>query len=495
MKTRLYLILVFLLTFSANNILRAQEQPNRKLEQAIAVLRHIDQDKLDEAQREKKAQEIDAAWETIQAAGKPGVALLKAEIRRVEEGKEKDDFFKLNAATLLWMIGRFDEVETIAAIWNSTPLKVQYQYVFLTAFDAAKTHDERVLPMLLACLKDKEGSMVVPLHSLELEWPLNHQFLWGAFGSKGIPALLKVLNTSQNPVELESAMLLLTRAQEVKALPRIREIAVSMKGETSHIAVNSLGIFGHPQDFDFLVSGLRSSDARKAFAHAYALYEYEDLRAVPLLIPLLKNENEFLRRETGMALLHLTTPSSLDALQRFCDEALRTRSSHNAQQGECSIFKDKLTEMGLELLNYAKASAQEKAAQVANVIKRREEPYLLSKEDRQLKQEQVREVAQEWIKNHRAFGGKSLSFEELPEKDGKKNQVAISLNKYSWVEERHILSAATPDDINLMLDVKAALYSRLSDECLYETERIDEIIKRLGRSRYRKVVGLTNKVE
>jgi len=39
------------------------------------------------------------------------------------------------------------------------------------------------------------------------------------------------------------------------------------------------------------------------------------------------------------------------------------------------------------------------------------------------------------------------------------------------------------------------LCARLSEEILFEIRRLNEVIERLGRSRYRKVIGLTEKVE
>jgi hypothetical protein len=57
------------------------------------------------------------------------------------------------------------------------------------------------------------------------------------------------------------------------------------------------------------------------------------------------------------------------------------------------------------------------------------------------------------------------------------------------------LAASTPADIDLWLEVKAKVCLRVSDECLPEMQTIDELVLRLGRSRYRKVVGLCDKVE
>jgi hypothetical protein len=144
----------------------AQDKPDKKLEQAIAVLRRVDQGKLSEQQQQAKAKEIDAAWGVIKAAGKMGIARLKEEIKLVDQSKEKDDYFKLNASALLWIIGQFDEVDAIAAIWKSTPLNAQYKYVFHTTYAAAQTQDRRALPLLLACLKDNRGRVdLLPLFS------------------------------------------------------------------------------------------------------------------------------------------------------------------------------------------------------------------------------------------------------------------------------------------------------------------------------------------
>jgi hypothetical protein len=63
------------------------------------------------------------------------------------------------------------------------------------------------------------------------------------------------------------------------------------------------------------------------------------------------------------------------------------------------------------------------------------------------------------------------------------------------VTARELLAAATVDDMPVLLEVKAAVLARLSDECLYEVQSINAAVKRLGRSRYRKEVGITAKAE
>src|SRR6202007_2819051 len=69
-----------------------------------------------------------------------------------------------------------------------------------------------------------------------------------------------------------------------------------------------------------------------------------------------------------------------------------------------------------------------------------------------------------WKKNHRL----ELASSELP------------------LDTRQLLSGATVDDVPLLLEVKAAVLARLSDECLYEVKSISSVIQRVGRSRYRR---------
>src|SRR5262249_55553876 len=120
--------------------------------------------------------------------------------------------------------------------------------------------------------------------------------------------------------------------------------------------------YGHPQDSDFLIAGLRSAVPEEVYIHVYALYEYEDLRAVPSLIPHLKMDNEFFRREVIATLIHLLTPASLDALPNFCDEASRSTRPDSQQMGECSVIDSKLDALKINLRDYAKNTSLDKVS-------------------------------------------------------------------------------------------------------------------------------------
>jgi len=440
----------------------SQNTSDKNLEDAIATLRHINQESLTEAQKELKAGQIDNAWEIISASGEKGLSRLKQEVQKVDGNKEKDDFFKLNASALLWKVSRLTEADNITRIWNSTPLAAQYRYVFYVAFDAARTHDPRAVPMLKAILKDDKGSIYLDLHAMDVEWPLSHEFIWGAYGPKGLPVLHAVLETSNDPTEIRSAMTLLSQAQYLPALPRIRQAVTSKQEEVRRVAIQSLGRYGHPQDYDFLISGLRSNDSKELWSYVYALYEYEDVRAVPYLIPLLETKDDHLRSEVLAALSHLLTPVSI--------EALRKHAATTGNPEEKALCEQLINDIAKNLpSDYFKKPVKEREALLAEI---RNSQYFLKRGEQILARSQLLEAADEWMTNNRLDKG-----------------------KYAWVEERHILSAATTNDIDLLLEIRASLYERLSDECLYEVRRLDEVVKQLGRSRYRKAMGISEKAE
>jgi hypothetical protein len=452
---------------SLSRYISAQSEPEDKLESAISVLRHIDPDKLGEKEKDAKGKEIDKAWEVIRAAGKTGIQRLKQEIQRIDASNERDDFFKLNASSLLWQIARFDEAKTIAEVWNSTPLQAQYMYVFDTGMSAAVTQDPRVLPMLEACLRDDQGKLFIWLHSLDVRWPLTHEFLWGAYGPKGLPVLARILETSNNSVELQSAMILLANDQYLPALSAIRKLATNRNADVRRAAIRSLGQFGHPQDYDFLASRLESSDPQELFHVAFALYEYEDLRAVPLLIRLLNSEDDHFRGEVMATLLHLTSDASIQAVERHCSAA-KSESERKA----CSSLVDAFEEQGISLANFERKPESEKNRLIARLRSKQAEEFQMAAADKTPTREELSAALAEWKKNSR------------PKSD-----------KYSWIEARHIIAAAAPDTLDMLLEAKASFYGRVSDECLSDVRDVRVIIRWIGRSRYRKNAGLTERVE
>ena len=443
--------------------------PAEDLANAITTMRKIDPATLTGDQQKTKGKELDDAWKTIVRAGSKGAAALKDELHKLDQTKEKDDFFRLGAGTLLWRIGKAEQAEAIGAAWSGdVNLSLNYNYVFYTAFEAAQTHDKRVLPILTATLHDQKGSIFVEQHVLTVKWPLSHEFLWGSFGPEGLPALLKVVQESKDDTARSSAIWLLAKAQYLPALETIRGVARRGTGLAHTQAIKSLGAYGHPQDYDFLVQGLKAKAPAEALPFAFALFEFEDLRAAPQLAALLNTDNAELAHEVIGGVGRLLTPEGFAALHNYEEsqknKALRDHCHHELveiQKGLVMTYEE-----------FKGKTPAEQSKLLADLRQAEESKYRLKPDDRKLTHDELLKAAKDWKSRHRIEGG-----------------------SYAWVEDRHVLSATSPADIPLLLEVASACYSRLSDECLYETATLQDLVLRLGRSRYRAEVGICDQVK
>jgi hypothetical protein len=434
---------------------------------AIAALRRIDRANMTEERAQKMGMVVQEAWATIRDSGSAGAAALKEEVRKIDQAKEKDDFFKLSAAALMWEAWSLQEANSIAEIFRATPLSEQSNYVFYTAFLAAQTQDERVVPILKATLRDDKVHVFVAQHAMHVVWPLTEEFIWGCYGAKGLPVLAKALEESNDPVELQAAMDTLALGQYLPALPRIRQLAKHANPAVAGMAIQALGKFGHPDDYDFLAAGLKTTDSGLLFNYVFAAWEFGDMRMVPALVPLMGSSDKKVAEETATTLVHLMNPAALDAIA-----GLARQHKDDGRAKYCQEVVDSfLSAAKLTFEEYSGKSPREKEALLADMRVSRQGKFRLKDADRRLTHEQFLEAVAEWKKAHRLAGG-----------------------KYEWVQDRHVLGVATPDDLPLLYDVRAAVLARLSDECLGDAEIMTDLMQRIGRSRYRAAAGVTDKV-
>ncbi|MGE5597806.1 MAG: hypothetical protein ACM3XS_00320, partial [Bacteroidota bacterium] len=437
-----------------------------ELEKALAALRGVRMNNLDPLDRWRKLKEIDAACRVVQSSGPAGYLRLKREIETVRAAKEADDFFLLQGAALLWRLGGPAETETIAALWREAASADYYDQVFFTAAEAARTRDPRVLPLLRFVLGETRGQVYLNEHDLQLEWPLTAEILWGAYGPAGLPVLAGIIRESKDAAELQAAVLYLAKAMYLPALPDVRRIAAEGPPEARAAAAIGLGRYGHPADYEFLAAGLRRGVPEEVKAsHAYALGLYGDLRAVEPVAPLLASKLPAARLSAISCLSRLIAPESLALLERQSREA--------KDEWERRLCADAVARFlavcGLSWREYTRLRAKERAELAREY---RDWEYLLRQGERAPSREEFLEALEIWRKSGRVAG-----------------------SSCGWVETRHILAIAVPDDLDLLLEVEAALYASLSDEGLRDVERLDQVLIRLGRIRYRRDPGVTEKVE
>jgi hypothetical protein len=172
--------------------------------------------------------------------------------------------------------------------------------------------------------------------------------------------------------------------------------------------------------------------------------------------------------EVIACLTHLVTPEGIEALHQCAATAEETERGKACKEA----VADLLEPLGLTYEAYAAKTPQEKAKTAASLRNRTEDKYRLRPDDRKLTHDEFLKAAADWIASHRISGG-----------------------NYEWIEDRHVMAAATAADIPLLLDVEAACYTRLSDERLDEIGTLQQLVQRLGRTRYRRDAGLCEKCE
>ena len=427
--------------------------PAPDLTPSISVLRDMGFDEPNQNDSEALASAIG----DITNAGPEGARALKEELAVMEQAGEEDVEFKLLAAYILWDIGELEEADTIADVWSSIPAdQWVYELLFIPAFQAASTQDSRALPMLKVLTLDNQGKFFSERHYLSFEYPRTHEFLWGSYGSKGLPVLHELLQTSEDPIVLSSAIGLLTRAQYLPALPDIRKAVDNEATGVRNSAIVALGGFGHPDDYDLLIAGLDSTDTGELLRYVFSLAQFGDSRAAAHLIPLLESDEADLRQWVALGLgEYLTTPEGLLALR---ESAASSNDEDWADYCE-ALVQNVLDSAGLTWEEY-EALPDSDQAEVTHAFLT--SSITLKGGEESISRDEFLEMVAEW----RETGH-------------------IALGNWDWVEVRHVLPVATADDIDLLLDAKSRFYLRLSDECLYDTAFVDEIVKFIGRGRYR----------
>jgi hypothetical protein len=230
-------------------------------------------------------------------------------------------------------------------------------------------------------------------------------------------------------------------------------------------AIRSLGLFGHPDDYELLISGLKSENNTVLESHIWAIYEYNDLRAVPHLIPLLETKSEGLIMDVIGALQHLKNPRSFEALRKYSISGENKKGKEECKNNTDHVLKN----LSLTWEEYSNKSDLQKQELMAGYIKKFYGPQDeedVEPDDKLTHQEFIELIQEATEEGH---------FEDYGRSD--------------------LIEVATVEDIPLIQKLMAKLYLRVSDECLYETRALARILKRLAQITYRKKLGIVEKVE
>lgn len=439
----------------AGNVAAADRANDKKIDQAIKFMREIDLAKiykLPKEQRNQKAVQLDKAWQTLVGGGQPSVEKLKKAYREMVASKKKNDFFALGASAIIWQIAKENEADFIAEVWSNADLTKNYNYVFMTAFQAARTRNPKVLPILKAVLKEQKGKFPLAMHAMVLRWPQTIKFVWGAYGYDGLKELHKVLKESNDPNTQASAIYLLGDSYYMPALEDIRKLTTSKDQRVRQYAYGAIGRFNRPEDAKWLLA-----DAKKGKPQAIvALAHMSNKDVLDFIDPYFTSNDEEKHSVALYACYAIPCRKSVDQIIACYEGKKKTTISKKSLK---YILDDIFRKIKSNLKDYKKLDDAGKNKLFASLPKQTGVTHKIEK--KKITHDQFVKAVKDWQSQKRIRGNKEVTSEQA-------------------------FAVATPDDIPMLIDLKARIYERLSDEALYDIRYVDKLIRNILQRELRK---------
>ena len=444
-------ILIIISVSVINQAAHAQSTKISTIDEAVKYMSEIDIKSiytLSEAEKEQEAIKLDNAWNTLISNGNKSVKKLKNTYNNMVTAQKVNVFFALSATAVIWKISKLEESEFIAEVWGNVDQSQNYNYVFSAAFEAARTHDPKALPMLKALLGNMDGTFYVSSHAMDLKWPDTLEFIWGVYGYDGFEVLNDVLEESKNSIELKSAMRLLAGAFYLPARSNIVELTKSKDKEVRDVALNSLSFYCIPDDTNLLVTAAKEGN-QSAMIGLINTYN----RACIDLIDLYINSEDKEDNNIGYyACYKILSKKGTDIIVDIIDHPEKSNlSERDLNKIQNHIFQ----KLNTNIDKYKEMSEVEREKLFIHIPDKSGINYLI--EDKRITHDQFIEAVKYWREK-----GRITSNEETKE-----------------VTEEQAFAVATPEDIKLLYDLRATFYERLSDEALYDVGDANNLIRNI----------------
>lgn len=462
------IFIIFFILFFLNENLSAEEINNieKTIIQSIEKLKNKDINNLYAPGKNKQKEEVEKAKALILEYKEISLSLLKKQAENILSSDKKDYIFLQEASNLIWQITGESDVDYIFSIWKKIPYEEQSNGVYFTAFEMAKKRNEKYLPLIKYLLGNEKGSYFTKDKGIHIRWPTTIKILWSVYGYESMPELIEILKSPLESIEAKkSSILILTQAQYLPALPLIRSYATNVNNTLKESAICSLGIFGHPDDFDILVEDFDKVDGSELWARAFALFEFEDLRAVPFLINKLSTKYDEARFEVLSALSHLYSKESITSIIEYCKNPKNKREEKFCFYYSINFEKDTKTKLD----SFLKLNDKEKDDIVFGLIEGKNNRYKISANNKNFSRDDFLKLKLHWEKNE----------EILPA-------------GYENIKIGDLINIMSEEDIPILYSTISKIYDNLKEESFADINTLEQIIKYLSRKRYRSEIALTN---
>lgn len=378
-----------------------------------------------------------------------------------------EDAFRVWACGYLWIADPTKCFADVLRIWPSIEsFESEFALAFEVALGIAQNHPDQAIPVMRPLLINRTGEVLLHEYS-PFGYPRTHVMLWSQLGMEGCDALRKILGDDEDDGVRSTVIRLLGYTTDLAALPSIRAIAHSGSGDSRRHAITALGLYGHPDDFDFLVGLLEEQDVEIVKAAVIALFDYEDMRAVPKLLPLLDAQHAPLLGELFATLGHLAT---VEVLAKFAP-MLRAAPAGLPEAFQSHIMPG-FRAIGVTWKSYVAMKPEQQAETITMARAALQERFIRGPGERAMTRDEFASTMAQWTKTR-----------------------SLSSPGTEWVTEKQIVEVCTIDDVPALIELRGACLATGDDTGFTNADRIDQMLRRIVRATYRTEVGVCARVE
>jgi len=407
---RYILNLVVVLFFCGPILLCPAEERNVQIEASLATLKGVDVSKLSEAERKRKFEEIQEAWNTLIKAGKPAGERIRQELKKAQA----DSFFIVEASAILFQIEKEKALADISRALSRADVGVDFDNFFLLCHFAARTQNSDALPILDILLRNSDLWAHIPAHRFTLGCHEMLVFTFGVYGPGCAPWLMEKLSDPEPAARYGSAYMLGFFAYE-PAAEKLRGLLSDADPTVQRAALFALGRIGDENDIPAIAKFLKNPSPRTRQWAVSALADMESPKALPFIISTISDEDILIRRGTFERLKRYGT--------RGCMAAIAYQVAHEPDETLRAEMTEWLVENGtadaLEEIEkarlIARGEAKKKLARIIEAIRlnpaRKKAPrYRFPPADFRLKvsRSRLKEVLEKLVENSgKDFSAKS----------------------------------------------------------------------------------------
>jgi len=240
--------------------------------QWLAQMKGINPAVLGETELEEKSKQLDEAWRSLVAAGRPAAQRIRTEI----ETELDDAYFQLSAAMVLYQIERKDADADVINVLERTSIDDNASQYFYLCHRIARSRNPGILPVLARLLGNSRRVVYIDDQTELLDPQTIATYLFGVYGAESLDTLKEAAADEDAVVRANAAALMGYFGGDSALFVLADLLAEDTVEQVRAAAANALGQMDHPAAIAPLEAAFqRDGNVNVRAAAAFALGELQ----------------------------------------------------------------------------------------------------------------------------------------------------------------------------------------------------------------------------